>query len=76
VITDDMGMAGALSQADLPLACIEAFAAGCDLLLVCEHHDRHEEVIAALGAAIARSPALARRADESARRIANLSAGG
>jgi beta-N-acetylhexosaminidase len=76
VITDDMGMAGALSQADLPLACVEAFAAGCDLLLVCEHHDRHEEVIAALGAEIARSPALAQRADESARRIADLNAAG
>ena len=69
VLTDDLGMAGALSQGDLPDCCVEAFAAGCDQLLVCEHHDRHDACAAALAAALAKSPALARRADESRARI-------
>ncbi len=69
IITDDMGMAGSLSQADLPEACIQAFAAGCDLLLVCEHHERHEEIMEALGRAIDRSSALQERARESLKRI-------
>ncbi len=69
IITDDMGMAGSLSQADVPEACIQAFAAGCDLLLVCEHHDRHERIIEALGEAIDRSAALQERAGQSLERL-------
>lgn len=69
VITDDMGMAGALSQADLSEACVEAFAAGCDLLMVCEHWERHEEIISALEEEIDKSPALQKRAQESTKRI-------
>ena len=69
IITDDMGMAGSLSQADVPEACVQAFAAGCDLLLVCEHHDRHERIIEALGEAIDRSAALQERAGQSLERL-------
>ena len=72
VVTDDMGMAGSLSQADLPEACIQAFAAGCDLLLVCEHPDRHEAIIAALETAIEKSPVLQKRAEESLERKRNF----
>ena len=69
VVTDDIGMAGSLSQADLPEACIQAFAAGCDLLLVCEHHDRHEEIIESLRKAIHKSEVLKKRAWESSERL-------
>jgi len=72
VITDDMGMAGALSFGELPEACIEAFAAGCDLLLVCDHHEQHELVIARFGEALAASPALQARAAQSQERIEAL----
>jgi beta-N-acetylhexosaminidase len=72
VITDDLGMAGALSRGDLPDVCIEAFTAGCDLLLVCDHHERHEELIEALAKAIAQSDPLKKRAQESLERIACL----
>ncbi|MDA2923641.1 beta-N-acetylhexosaminidase [Acidobacteria bacterium AH-259-L09] len=75
IITDDMGMAGSLSQADLSEACIQAFAAGCDLLLVCEHHQRHEEIIEALGKAIDRSNALQKRARESLERLRGVTGG-
>ncbi|MFH0799831.1 MAG: beta-N-acetylhexosaminidase [Pseudomonadota bacterium] len=69
VISDDMGMAGALSRADLPDASVLSFAAGCDLVLVCEHHDRHEEIITTLRKAIEKSPSLQKRAEESLGRI-------
>ncbi|MCA9517400.1 MAG: beta-N-acetylhexosaminidase [Myxococcales bacterium] len=69
VLTDDMGMEGALSQGELAENCVEAFAAGCDQLLVCEFHDLHEACVARLGEAIEASPALKRRAAESRRRI-------
>lgn len=69
IITDDMGMVGSLSQADLPEGCIQAFVAGCDLLLVCDHHERHEEMIEALEKAMDRSEALQKRAWESLERI-------
>lgn len=69
VITDDMGMAGAKIFGDLPEACVKAFAAGCDLILLCEHHDRHEEVLRYFQDAVAASPVLRRRCDESATRI-------
>lgn len=72
VISDDMGMAGALSRADLSDACIQAFAAGCDLVLVCEHHDRHEEIIEALRKAIDKSCSLQKRAEESVNRIRKI----
>ncbi len=75
IVTDDMGMAGSLSQADIPEACIQAFAAGCDLLLVCEHHERHEEIMEALGRAIDRSSALQKRARESLERIGRVTGG-
>ena len=69
VISDDMAMAGALSHADLPDACVEAFAVGCDLLLVCENDDRQEEAVETLGKANEKSNALKIRAMESVERI-------
>jgi len=72
IVTDDMGMAGSLSQADLPEACIQAFVAGCDLLLVCEHHDRHEEIVESLRKSIHKSEALKKRARESIERLHRL----
>ncbi len=69
IVTDDMGMAGALSQADLPEACVQAFAAGCDLLLVSEHYDRHEEIISFLEKSIHKSETLKKRAYESFERL-------
>ncbi len=72
VVTDDLGMAGSLSRGDIVDAVLEAFAAGCDLLLVCEHLDRHEEVIAKLGEAITQSTALQERAKASRARLASL----
>lgn len=69
IITDDMCMAGALSQADLPAASIQAFAAGCDLILICHNFERHEEVIETLSKEIKKSPALQKRAVESLKRL-------
>lgn len=69
IVTDDMGMAGALSQADVPEACVQAFAAGCDLLLVSQNVDRHEEIITFLEKSIHKSEALKERARESFERI-------
>jgi beta-N-acetylhexosaminidase len=69
VITDDMGMAGSMQKSDLPEVCVRAFAAGCDLILISEHHDRQLEAIEALGRAIEKSDALRRRAMESMGRI-------
>lgn len=69
IVTDDIGMAGSLSQADLPEACIQAFGAGCDLLLVCEHHNRHEEIVESLRKSIHKSEALQKRARESIERL-------
>ena len=68
LITDDLGMAGSLSQGDLQEACIQAFAAGCDLLLVCEHHERQPDLIEGLTEAIRKSPALQQRAEETTAR--------
>jgi len=72
IVTDDMGMAGSLSQADLPEACIQAFGAGCDLLLVCEHHDRHEEIVESLRKSIHKSEVLKKRARESIERLSRV----
>ncbi len=72
IITDDMGMAGSLSQADLPEACVQAFAAGCDLLLVCEHFERHEEIIELLEKSIHKSEALKKRARESFEKLRRI----
>lgn len=68
-ITDDLGMAGSLSRGDISEACIEAFAAGCDLLLVCDHHERHLEIVEKFGKAVAQSDSLKKRVLESNRRI-------
>jgi len=74
-LTDDLGMAGALSFGDLVDCCVEAFAAGCDQLLVCEHHDRHEACVAAVAEAIAKSAALTARFATSRARIRRTFAG-
>lgn len=72
VISDDLGMAGALVRGDLDDMCLEAFAAGCDLLLVCDHHERHPELIEKLEKAIKKSSALQARAEESLKRIQRI----
>ena len=72
ITTDDLGMVGSTSHADLPDACIEAFAAGCDLLLVCEFHDRHFEILERFHQAVGKSKALQVRAQESFRRIESI----
>ena len=72
VTTDDMCMAGASGLGDLPEACTEAFAAGCDLLMICHQQERHEEAVAHLEEAFRRSNALQRRAEESTRRLRAL----
>lgn len=69
VITDDLGMAGSLSRGDVSSACIEAFAAGCDLLLLCEHLERHFEIVEKFEKALMQSDFLKKRALESTRRI-------
>ena len=69
VVTDDLGMAGSLSKGDLREVCIQAFAAGCDQLLVCEDHPRHEEIVDALETAIDTSDALQDRIRDSLGRI-------
>jgi beta-N-acetylhexosaminidase len=76
VITDDMGMAGATSFGDLAESCTEAFAAGCDLLMICHHHERHEEAIAYLEEAFRKSSALQSRAEESYKRLLALRGSG
>ena len=74
ITTDDLGMVGSTSHADLPDACIEAFTAGCDLLLVCEFHDRHLEILERFHEAVGKSKALQARAEESFRRLRSMRA--
>ena len=69
VITDDLGMAGSLQMGDLKEVCVAAFAAGCDLLLVCDDHPYHEELVAHFSDAVAASQALRARAEKSLQRI-------
>ncbi|MBI5299154.1 MAG: beta-N-acetylhexosaminidase [Deltaproteobacteria bacterium] len=75
VITDDLGMAGSLSRGDVPSACIEAFAAGCDLLLVCEHLERHFEIVEKFEKALTQSNFLKKRILESTERIEKFKKG-
>ncbi len=72
VTTDDMGMAGATSQGDLKESCVEAFAAGCDLLMICTQYEGQEEAIAHLEEAFRKSDALQQRAEESYSRLVGL----
>lgn len=69
VITDDLEMGAIEKPDDLGYASLEAFDAGADILLICHSH---EKVIAAHGktaAAIAKTPELALRMQESLRRV-------
>ena len=69
VITDDLEMGAIEKEGDLGHAALQAFEAGADLLLVCHSH---EKVIAALkktADAIAQSPELRIRMQESLQRV-------
>ncbi len=72
IITDDLGMEGALSQADLPGVCVQAFSAGCDLLMVCDHHEKHVEIIETFSQSIRQSEMLQKRALESSERLCSV----
>lgn len=72
VISDDMAMEGAKKNTDLPQACVDAFAAGCDLLLICREFDRHEDVIIHFEKALAKSGTLKKRAEDAASRLQNI----
>jgi len=69
IITDDLEMGAIEKEGDLSHAAVQSFAAGADMLLICQSH---EKVIAALhetAAAIIRNPELATRMQESVQRV-------
>jgi len=72
VITDDLEMGAIEKEGDLGQAALQAFAAGADLLLICQNH---EKVIGAFGktvTGIAENPELQKRMQESIRRVAAM----
>jgi beta-N-acetylhexosaminidase len=70
VVSDDLEMDGVLSAAPVGQAAVEFVRAGGDLCLVCHREDRVWEAYEELTKAAERHPGLAKRATESARRIA------
>lgn len=69
VITDDLEMGAIEKEGDLGQAALQAFAAGADLLLICQSHEKVIDALRKTGRAIAESPELQARMQESIRRV-------
>ena len=72
VITDDLEMGAIEKEGDLGRAAVQAFAAGADLLLICQSHEKVIDAFKKTGRAIAQKPELQARIQESVRRMAVL----
>ena len=73
VVSDDMNMK-AIAQDDKSWceAILESVAAGCDLILVCDHWERAELAIQALSQGFAKNPSLRNRAEQALERITKV----
>jgi beta-N-acetylhexosaminidase len=69
VITDDLEMGAIEKEGDLGRAAGQALAAGADLLLICQSHAKVIDAYQKTAAAIAATPALAKRMQESLQRV-------
>ena len=69
VITDDLEMGAIEKEGDLGQAALQAFAAGADLLLICQSHEKVIDALGKTGKGIAENPALQARMQESIRRV-------
>jgi beta-N-acetylhexosaminidase len=69
VITDDLEMGAIEKEGDLGQAALQAFAAGADLLLICQSHEKVIDALGKTARAIAESPDLQARMRESIRRV-------
>ena len=72
VITDDLEMGAIEKQGDLSHAALQAFEAGADLLLVCHSHEKVVAAFKKTADAIAQSPELRIRFQESLLRVQAL----
>jgi len=71
VVTDDMTMGAVSAAVDIGNACVKAFLAGCDLLLVCSNIDEIEQAHRALSQAVDSGLISAERLELSLQRISS-----
>jgi beta-N-acetylhexosaminidase len=69
IVSDDMEMGGVLSAAPIGPAAVEFIRAGGDLCLVCHREDYIAQAFEELSKTAEREPKLARRVEESIRRV-------
>ena len=69
IITDDLEMGAIEKEGDLGEAALQAFAAGADLLLICQSHDKAIDAFEKTVRAITEHPEMLARKKESIRRV-------
>ena len=72
VITDDLEMGAIVKEGDLGNAALQAFAAGADLLLICQSHEKVIDALKKTAAGINKNPELAIRMQESLERVRKM----
>jgi beta-N-acetylhexosaminidase len=72
VITDDLEMGAIEKEGDLGRAALQALDAGADLLLICHSHAKVIDAYRKTAEAIAETPELAARMQESLKRVAAM----
>jgi beta-N-acetylhexosaminidase len=70
LVSDDLEMKAIADRWDLGEAAVEAVAAGCDALLVCQSFDEQERAVDALTREAERSPAFRARCERALGRVA------
>jgi len=69
IVTDDLEMGAIENEGDLGEAALQAFAAGADLLLICQSHEKVVDALETTARAIAGASDLKARMQESIRRV-------
>ena len=69
IITDDLEMGAIEKEGDLGEAALQAFAAGADLLLICQSHEKAIDALKKTARAITEHPEMPARTQESIRRV-------
>jgi beta-N-acetylhexosaminidase len=69
IITDDLEMGAIEKEGDLGEAALQAFAAGADLLLICQSHEKAIDALEKTVRAITEHPEMLARKQESIRRV-------
>ncbi len=75
VLSDDLEMGAVAADLDPAAAAVAAYRAGCDLLLICKHHDFALEALERLVALALAGEISPERIEQSAGRIARAKAG-